>query len=149
MRLLLIFAAAPVLFAVESLAIRPDLAGMVDRYLTQIAERMWKERDARIAALKDARDVHARQEYIRSTILKEIGGFPDRTLLNSRITGRLDRDGYSVEKVIYESQPRFYVTANVYVPVSGERPFAAVLGTAGHSAEGKAFEPTSACGLDW
>lgn len=140
-KLLLVFAAAPALLAAaESLAVRPDLAGMVDRYLTQIAERMWKERDAKMAALQDARDVHARQEYIRATILNEIGGFPGRTPLNARITGRLDRDGYSVEKVIYESQPRFYVTANVYVPASGERPLAAVLGTAGHSAEGKAFE---------
>ncbi len=140
-KLLLVFAAAPALLAAgESLAVRPDLSGMLDRYLTQIAERMWKERDAKIAALKDARDVHARQEYIRTTILKEIGKFPDPTPLNARLTGRLDRDGYSVEKVIYESQPRFYVTANVYVPASGERPFAAVLGTAGHSAEGKAFD---------
>jgi cephalosporin-C deacetylase-like acetyl esterase len=140
-KLLLVLAAAPALLgAGESLTVRSDLAGMVDRYLTQIAERMWKERDGKLAALQDARDVHARQEYIRAAILKEIGGLPERTPLNARITGRLKRDGYSVEKLIYESQPRFYVTANVYVPALGERPLAAVLGTAGHSAEGKAFE---------
>src|SRR5579885_94371 len=140
-KLLLVLAVAPALLdAGETLTIRSDLAGMVDRYLTQIAERMWKERDAKIAVLRDPRDVRARQEYIRATILKEIGGLPERTPLNARITGRLTRDGYSVEKVIYESQPRFYVTANAYVPASGERPLAAVLGTAGHSAEGKAFE---------
>jgi cephalosporin-C deacetylase-like acetyl esterase len=77
---------------------------------------------------------------VRSTILKEIGGFPQRTALKARTTGRLQRDGYSVEKIIYESQPRFYVTANVYVPAAGTRPFAAVLGTAGHSLEGKAID---------
>ncbi|MEO7143039.1 MAG: hypothetical protein ABI165_05990 [Bryobacteraceae bacterium] len=127
-----------VLAASASLA--ADEPGMVDRYLTQTAEVLWKERDAKIASLRNAADVHARQNYVRKTILKEIGGFPERTPLNARTTGRLERDGYSVEKVIYESQPRFYVTANVYVPSTGARPFAAVLGTAGHSDTGKAFE---------
>nr|MDQ2901146.1 hypothetical protein [Acidobacteriota bacterium] len=115
-----------VLAASASLA--ADEPGMVDRYLTQTAEALWKERDAKIASLRNAADVHARQNYVRKTILKEIGGFPERTPLNARTTGRLERDGYSVEKVIYESQPRFYVTANVYVPSTGDRPFAAVLG---------------------
>src|SRR6478672_3763946 len=88
----------------DSLAVRPELTGMVDRYLTQVAEGMWKEREAKISALHNARDVHARQEYVRNTILKELGGFPTRTPLNARVTGRIERDGYSVEKLIYESQ---------------------------------------------
>ncbi len=128
------------LAADDSLAVRPELAGITDRYLTVIAERMWKERDGKVSSLQNARDIHARQEYVRTTLLKEIGGFPARTPLNAQIRGRLQRDGYYVEKLIYESQPHFYVTANVYVPAAGTRPFAAVLGTAGHSAEGKAFE---------
>src|SRR5215470_16392179 len=104
---ILLLAASTLLAADDSLAVRPDLSGMVDRYLTQIAERMWTERDAKIAALHNAGDVHGRQQYIRETILKEIGGFPQRTPLNARITGTLQRDGYSVEKLIYESQPHF------------------------------------------
>jgi cephalosporin-C deacetylase-like acetyl esterase len=124
----------------DSLTVRPDLWGMVDRYLTSVAERHWSERDRTIASIRDARDVHSRQDYIRKTILAEIGGFPDRTPLNARVTGRLERDGYSIEMVIYESQPRYYVTGNVYIPASGSRPFAAVLGTAGHSDDGKAYE---------
>jgi len=43
-----------------------------------------------------------------------------------------------VEKLIFESRPRFYVTADVYVPASGHAPYAAVLGVAGHSDAGKA-----------
>ncbi len=124
----------------DSLAVRPDLSGTVDRYLTGIAQRMWRERDATIASIRDARDVRKRQEYVRATMLKEIGGFPERTPLNPRVTGKLERDGYTIEKLVYESQPHYYVTANVYVPSSGSRPFAAVLGTAGHSDAGKAYE---------
>ena len=141
-RLLLIAvcAAAVLTAADDSLVVRSDLSGMVDKYLTQIAERDWRARDEALAAIHDAAGVHARQKYIRETILNEIGGLPKRTPLNARVTGTLQRDGYSIEKVIYESQPRFYVTANVYVPASGSRPFSAVLGTAGHSDLGKAYD---------
>ncbi len=140
-RLLIAICAACALAAADdSLAVRSDLSGTVDNYLTQIAERDWHARDEALAAIRDAAGVHARQKYIRETILKEIGGFPGRTPLNAHVTGTLQRDGYSIEKVIYESQPHFYVTANVYVPASGSRPFAAVLGTAGHSDLGKAYD---------
>ena len=140
-RILLAMCAASVLApAQDSLAIRPDLAGMVDRYLTRIAEDRWRARDDAMSAIRDPHDVYNRQEYVRQTILREIGGLPERTPLNAQVTGRIERDGYSVEKVVYESQPRYYVTANVYVPGSGPRPLAAVLGTAGHSDLGKAYD---------
>lgn len=48
------------------------------------------------------------------------------------------RDGCRIEKLIFESLPKFYVTANVYVPDSGPGTFPAVLGTAGHSDPRKA-----------
>ena len=68
-----------------------------------------------------------------------MGGFPEKTALNPRITGRLDREGYRVELLVFESMPNFYVTANVYVPTATPGPFPAILGTAGHSATGKAI----------
>ena len=67
-----------------------------------------------------------------------IGGFPEKTPLNAKITGGFQRDGYRVENLVFESQPGFYVTANVYVP-AGQGPFPAVVGVAGHSATGKAI----------
>ena len=42
-----------------------------------------------------------------------------------------------MDKLVFESLPRFYVTANLYVP-AGAGPFPAVLGVAGHSADSKA-----------
>lgn len=41
---------------------------------------------------------------------------PERTPLKARIFGRLDRDGYTIEKVHFESVPGFYVTGNLYRP---------------------------------
>ncbi|HEU5314789.1 MAG TPA: acetylxylan esterase, partial [Chloroflexota bacterium] len=71
-----------------------------------------------------------------------LGAFPERTPLNARVTGRLERDRYAIEKLLFESQPGMRVTANVYVPHGiprGERR-PAVLVPCGHSETGKAAE---------
>lgn len=68
-----------------------------------------------------------------------LGVFPERSDLKARVTGRLDRERYAIEKVIFETQPGLLVTANVYVPrAPGKRP--AVLVACGHSENGKAAE---------
>jgi dienelactone hydrolase len=120
----------------------PGDASMLDRYLTKIAERQLAKRATEIDTLKNPAAIEARQEYIRERLLAEIGGLPsERTPLNARVTGVLDGGDYTVEKVVFESLPRYYVTANVYVPKNAHPPYAAVLGPAGHSSSGKAAEP--------
>ncbi len=70
-------------------------------------------------------------------MLDIIGGLPVYGgPLNPRITGRLDAQGYSIEKVIFESLPGFFVTANLYRPTQTGR-FPAVLVQNGHTQEGK------------
>ena len=53
-----------------------------------------------------------------------------------RITGRIQNESYTIEKVIFESLPGFYITANVYRPNRAGR-YPAVLVPAGHTQEGK------------
>jgi cephalosporin-C deacetylase-like acetyl esterase len=137
----ILFLAGAVCFAQSPLDVGTGLETMLERHLSQAAEALWSARAAHVAGIRSAADVKKRQEYIRKTLLEEIGGFPEKTPLNARITGTLDRDGYTVEKLIFESQPRYFVTANVYVPKTGTPPYPAVLGTAGHSLDGKAAEP--------
>ncbi len=134
----LLLSTAALLLAQESFEVAGDLQSMTDRYLTAIAATHWKARAAQIAALHTPAEIASRQDYIRSRMREEIGGFPSKTPLNAHITGTLKRQGYRIEKLLYESLPRFYVTANVYVP-DGPGPFPAVLGTAGHSDTGKAY----------
>lgn len=135
---MMMFAAAPILLS--SLTVAGDLSGMLDAYLTVHAERHWLERKAKIRAMRSAEDVERRRGYIRETITASLGGFPaQRSPLKARITGTVERQGYRIEKLIFESLPGFPVTANVYVPV-GKGPFPAVLGTAGHSDNGKAAD---------
>jgi cephalosporin-C deacetylase-like acetyl esterase len=47
--------------------------------------------------------------------------------------------GFRIEKLIFESLPRVYVTAVVYVPDDGVQKHPAVLVPSGHSANGKAY----------
>src|SRR5690606_29933553 len=79
-----------------------------------------------------------------------MGGLPERSgRLSLRRTGRLVRDDYRVEKLLYESQPGMFVTANLYVPTTGRPPYPAVLHSTGHSvaAKNRAFYQTLSIGL--
>jgi hypothetical protein len=109
-------------------------------FLTQQAERHWAAREQRLAQLHSRPQIAAWQQHIRDTALEIIGGLPaGRTPLHARVTGKLVRPTCTIEKVLYESQPGFYVTANLYLP-HGSGPFPVVLGLAGHSHNGKASE---------
>jgi len=61
--------------------------------------------------------------------------WPEKNPLNAKITGRAERDFYTVENVIFESRPGFYVTANVYIPKQVTLPAPAVVVVPGHAME--------------
>lgn len=67
-----------------------------------------------------------RREYVRRQILVSQGlwPMPTKTPLNAVVHGKIDRDGYTVEKVYFESAPGFFVTGNLYRPknITGKVP---------------------------
>ena len=88
-------------------------------------------------ATKDA--LAARQASVRAAVLDSIGGFPARTPLNAKTTGHIRKDGYSVEKVIFESRPKHYVTAHLFLPDEAKfrPPYPGAVSPCGHSLAGK------------
>ena len=58
---------------------------------------------------------------------------PKRTRLRARITGRLEREHYTIEKVVFESMPGLLVTGNFYIPKGVELPVPAILYLCGHA----------------
>ena len=110
---------------------------MLPSYLNNIGFRMLGERKRGVEHLATIEDVNKRRSYVREQILKDLGGFPDRTPLNARVVGVLERPEYRIEKVIFESQPHFYVTANLYLPKTGHPPYPAILYPLGHERGGK------------
>jgi cephalosporin-C deacetylase-like acetyl esterase len=59
--------------------------------------------------------------------------WPARTPLNVRITGKIDRGDYIIEKIAFESMPKFYVTGNLYLPKNRKGPAPGVIYVCGHS----------------
>ena len=113
----------------------PDYAHlrtMLREYLNREAITRLEERRQQIARLSTPEEVAKRQAYVREHMIRDLGGFPARTPLNARVVGTLDRDGYKIEKVIFESQPHFYVTGNLYLPKTGNPPYPGVLFPLGH-----------------
>ncbi len=88
---------------------------MQEYYLTRV-RRLSNAREARLDSLHTREDAEQYVASVRERIAKCFGEFPQRTPLNPRITGVLQRDGYRIEKLIYESRPGFLVTANLYLP---------------------------------
>jgi dienelactone hydrolase len=118
-----------------------SLTSMTYDYLTGQAQGVWNDvRDPRIAAIDTAGEVAAHAARVRAKVLERIGGLPSAGPgLNARFTGTLDRNGYKVDKLVYESQANFHVTANLYRPETGTPPFPTVVGIPGHATEGKAY----------
>jgi cephalosporin-C deacetylase-like acetyl esterase len=90
--------------------------------------------------LENATAVKARGSEFRRQILANIGDLPERTPLNPKIVGIIERENFRIEKIIFESQPKFYVTANLYLPKKGTGPFPAILFPLGHEAGAKSHE---------
>ena len=106
--------------------------------------RQVRESEARhIQKLNRVKTKADAENYVRDAqtrIRQAFGSEPERTPLNPRVTGTVERDGYRIENVIFDSRPGFPVTANLYIPKGRTGPMPAVVGTCGHSTNGKAEE---------
>lgn len=101
-----------------------------------------KVRSTRVDSIKTAEALQLRQKELRKAFVGAIGGFPERTPLNSQVFGVIRRDGYRIEKILFESRPGFHVTAALFLPESGRfpAPWPGVAIACGHSINGKAME---------
>jgi cephalosporin-C deacetylase-like acetyl esterase len=111
---------------------------MVQEYFVSQVRQAEAKGLERKGALKSRADAQAYVKRVRELARECFGPFPERTPLNARMVGRIKRDIYDIEKVIFESRPGLLVTGNLYLPKggkSGKKP--AVLGLCGHSHGGK------------
>jgi dienelactone hydrolase len=82
-----------------------------------------------------------RRKQLREQLLVATGlwPMPEKTPLNPTIHGKVEKDGYTIEKVFFASMPRHYVSGNLYRPVlPGDAPKCpAALFAHGHWANGR------------
>ena len=135
-------ARAPV--SVRVLAGHEEELGVAPTMLYDYLVRLAREEKARSlekkSRFRSPADWEGWQRYVRKKIREMIGPFPPRNPLNVRRVGQISTRWYRIEKLIYESRPQFFVTANLYVPTQGDPPFPGALIPCGHSRNGKAAE---------
>jgi len=107
-------------------------------FVDQVCEAEGKIKE-RLAGLKTKEDAEKYVRSVQDRVRQSFGPEPERTPLNARVTGVVERDTYRIEKIIFESRPDFPVTANLYIPTGRKLPLPGVVGSCGHSANGKAI----------
>ncbi|MBS1822286.1 MAG: acetylxylan esterase [Acidobacteria bacterium] len=124
---------------------RPDAAANASRAqlsesLNQLAAERLAERRNAVAAITTRAQAERRQIEVREKIVALMGGLPGKSELNAKVTGSTQADGFRMEKVIFESQPGFRVTAILYLPdaaAGGKAKLPAIVVAPGHGATGK------------
>ena len=88
-------------------------AELANAFLRKRVAEMAKRPTPATPAAFEVERTRRKKELLRSLGLDPM---PPKTPLNARVTGTIRRDGYRMEKVVFESRPKFYVTCHVYVP---------------------------------
>lgn len=116
----------------------PDLTGAI---IAQCVSRAERSHAAVRAMQEDRQDWEEHRQGLRRELRAALGlePLPERTPLNVRFVAAVERSGYRIEKLVFDSRPGFPVTANLYLPTTGgdsRRP--AVLCPLGHWGRSKA-----------
>jgi len=113
---------------------------MVHDYLGRRVREIDRANLEGINRLQSKEDAQQYVLSVRKKIQSCFGVFPAKTSLNARVTGKVERDGYTIEKVLFESRPNFLVSANLYIPKGKKHPLPGVVASCGHSSNGKAAD---------
>jgi dienelactone hydrolase len=97
------------------------------RQTARVAERA-------LADVKTLDDWKTKRETYRQQFLEMLGlsPMPPKTDLKATITGKLETDKFTVEKLHFQSMPGLYVTANLYIPKNLTGPAPTILYLCGH-----------------
>jgi pimeloyl-ACP methyl ester carboxylesterase len=130
----------------DAFRVLPSVTGeapVITAYLKYQTEMAWDQDAQRRHAWENVhseQELLKLQEQIRHHLLSMLGGLPSqRTPLHPQITGSIKMEGFHIEKLIFESLPKIYVTALVYVPDDGSGKHPAILVPSGHAAKGKIY----------
>ena len=112
-------------------------AGEGDEMLAEYLEqRTVQIEDSFLAEVESKDDWNSMKESYREQLGEMLGLSPDRPRadLKATVTGKLQGDGFIVEKLHYQSSPGLYVTGNLYLPADRKKDekFPAILYVCGH-----------------
>jgi cephalosporin-C deacetylase-like acetyl esterase len=110
-----------------------DAINQLQHELNTVAFQLLEKRKAEIRELRSAGDWKARQMRVRKVLDEIIGPFPPRTALNARVLETSRKDGYVIEKIVFESRPKFYVSGCLFIPEVRKGKAPVILNVIGHT----------------
>ena len=102
------------------------------KIITNEAFTLLEQREQHIKNLSSNADWTNYQNELKSKFDASLAKF-QKTPLNAKVTGKLERENFTVEKIIFESHPGFYVTAAMFIPKNLPKPAPAVMYCSGHT----------------
>src|SRR5262249_8077292 len=114
----------------------------VHQQILELAARQQEARRKLFAAVTTKQELEELQQSLRQKFLGLLDGRPERKgPPPSKVLGKIDGDDYTIEKLVFESFPNYFVTALLYKPKGLERKVPGIISPCGHSAVGKAAGP--------
>jgi pimeloyl-ACP methyl ester carboxylesterase len=113
---------------------------MLWEYTLEYIRLLDQRRVERFEAIRTPDDLAKLRETVRARLTEMWGPLPpERTPLNVQNLGVIAQDDYAIERIVFESRPKFFVTANLYRPKQADTRHPAILFPPGHTADGKAY----------
>jgi cephalosporin-C deacetylase-like acetyl esterase len=115
-----------------------DTGDQLKNHIYERSRAQFAMNDARRDEIQSVEALRKRQSEVREYFIECIGGLPDlHTPLHAMTTGVIEEENLRIEKIIFQSRPQHYVTANLYLPDDLREPCGAVLFLCGHLTEAK------------
>ncbi|MGH9327067.1 MAG: prolyl oligopeptidase family serine peptidase [Terriglobia bacterium] len=124
---------------VQALPYSEELPDMLVSFLSQKMNALAANWDREREKIRTPLEIADRNRFVRAKFIEMIHGYPARNPLNARIVRILERKGYRIECLMYQSQPDFWVTSSLYVPTTGQGPFPGIISPCGHSFNGRCY----------
>lgn len=111
-----------------------DVKDQLKQLIYSRSEAAFAEGDRARDGVTTIEQLERRRDFLREAFISSMGGLPPSdTPLNPQITGVLRGDGYTIEKIMFESRPQQWVTGNLYIPDGIQAPSGTVLHVCGHN----------------
>ncbi len=108
----------------------------VSSYCRSGSTVFWKSAPNGLLPFRTPDQWKQQQQWIRKKLQEVTGAFPAKTPLNANITGRVVKEDFIIENMLYESQPGYFVTAALFVPSKLKTKAPAIIYCSGHSNTG-------------
>lgn len=110
-----------------------DGANALYKLITHQALEMLKEREMEIAGIQSQKAWSKRRQLNKEKRLEVVDPFPEKNSLKPEITRSIQKEGFRMEHIVFQSQPEFYVSSTLFIPdnLSGKNP--AIIYCSGHT----------------